>query len=116
MWEKDVAMVTAIKRNILRLGRWAENNQTTIIFFVAGVILAFTLVWCASLLFAFYMNGLWGYHFELNAAYGFLGIMSTAISTLIGLAWTYNSKYKIDSQLNSPEGELPKHNGNDEGG
>lgn len=108
-------MTTAIKRNILRLGRWAQANQETLLIFVASIILFFTLIWCASLLAAFWMNGLYGTKFELNAAYGFLTIMSTAVTTLGTLAYNIHSKYKIDSTYNSKEGELPKYSGKDDG-
>lgn len=109
-------MITAIKRNILKLGRWAQANQETLLIFVASIILFFTLIWCASLLAAFWMNGLYGTKFELNAAYGFLTIMATAVTTLGTLAYNIHSKYKIDSTFNSKEGELPKYNNSDAGG
>ena len=109
-------MVTVIKRNILRLGRWCESNQQTLLLLTAAVIMVFTLIWCTSLLVGYWLNGLYGMKFELSAAYGFLTIMVTGITTLGTMAYNIQSKYKIDSTFNSKEGELPKYGGSDSGG
>jgi len=109
-------MITTIKRNILKLGRWCEANQQTLLLFTAAIIMCFTLIWCSSLLAGYWLNGLYGMKFELSAAYGFLGIMATAITTLGTMAYNIQSKYKIDSTFNSKEGELPKYNNSDAGG
>lgn len=109
-------MITTLKRNILKLGRWCEANHLTLIFLCGAYILGFIGIWSVSLLFGYWANALWAMHFELNAGYTFMGTIATAAVSVFGIAWTANSKYKTDSELNSPQGKKPTYEGNDAGG
>lgn len=42
-------MITSIKRNILKLGRWCEANHLTLIFLCGAYILGFIGIWSVSL-------------------------------------------------------------------
>lgn len=62
-----------------------------------------------SWLLGFWLNGLYGFHFELASAWtGILGIVG-AVPSLYGLIRQSLGKYKIDSELNSGMGEMPRN-------
>ena len=96
-----------MKDNILTFANWIKDNYTVLIYMAGFFILMMLLTLLFSILYGYWSNGLWGTKFELSVGFTGVGILSAAAGTVFGLAATSNAKYKIDSQLNSPDSVHP---------
>lgn len=86
---------------------WIHHNVYTCAAIMAISWGVFFMLVGLSWLVGFWLNGLKGYHFELASCWqGLLGIIG-AIPSLYALVKAGISKYRIDSELNSPQGEKP---------
>ena len=97
-----------IQKKILRLATWAENNHMALIYLGGAWVLLFFTAWSASLLIAFWSNGLVGTKFELGVGLTGIGTIATAGATVYGIARAAQAKYQTDSRFNSAAGEKPK--------
>lgn len=60
-----------------------------------------------SFLIGFWSNGLFGTRFEIGACITGIGAIATGVGTLWVTARGVMDKYRIDSELNSKQGEMP---------
>lgn len=102
--------MTHIKTWLIQFGTWAENNYLALVYLAAALILPLLFLLCLSLLYGYWSNGLWGTHFELSVGFSGVSVLATAAATVYGIARAGNIKYRIDSELNSKQGEAPLKN------
>ncbi len=96
-----------IKEKFILATEWIHRNVYVIAALMAIAWGLFFMLVGVSWLAGFWLNGLYGFHFELASCWtGLLGIVGAAPS-LYGLVRQSLGKYRIDSELNSPQGEKP---------
>lgn len=96
-----------IKEKLTHMADWICRNVYTCAALMAIVWGLFFLCVGASWLMGFWLNGLCGTQFELASCWqGLLGVVG-AVPSLYGLVKQALGKYRIDSELNSKEGERP---------
>lgn len=96
-----------IKDKLLGIADWVRRNVYTCAALMAIAWGLFFMCVGASWLIGFWLNGLFGMHFELASCWqGLLGVVG-AIPSLYGLIKQALGKYRIDSELNSEKGEKP---------
>ena len=98
-----------IKSWILNLADWSKRHLEKLIILIGTMILFFILLVLFSWAVGFYMNGFFGFKFELNSVWQGLGACITAISGLLTLAGVNLAKHYVDSRYNSAAGEKPKN-------
>lgn len=102
-----------IKEKFILATGWIHRNVYVVAALMAIAWGLFFMLVGVSWLAGFWLNGLYGFHFELASCWtGLLGIVGAAPS-LYGLVRQSLGKYRIDSELNSPQGEKPKSNVSD---
>ena len=97
-----------MKEKILKFADWAQTNWLALIIFMIIIMLAFTCLIMFSWLYGYWSNALWGTKFELNSCWSGITVVITGLGGVAALAKSAWSKYRIDSELNSPQGEVPK--------
>ena len=100
-----------MKDKVLQFGRWAESNHMTLIYLAGAWVLTLLSLWSLSILLCFWLNGLFGYHFELNVGISGIATIATAGATVYGIARAAQAKYVTDSKYNSVESALPYRGG-----
>ena len=87
---------------------WVKDQLTLIVIF-GGLSMAFSaFAMIASFLVGFWLNGLYGYKFELAVCWQGVGAVASGVATLWTVAQAVLKKYEIDSSLNSSPGEMPE--------
>lgn len=101
-----------MKDKVLQFGRWAESNHMTLIYLAGAWVLTLLSLWSLSILLCFWLNGLFGYHFELNVGISGIATIATAGATVYGIARAAQAKYNTDSTVNTPMSIMPYKGGN----
>lgn len=101
------AMMGKFKSNILNLADWSKKHLEKLIILIGTLILFSVLFVLLSWFVGFYMNGFFGFKFELSSVWQGLGACVTAISGLLTLAGVNLAKHYVDSRYNSAQGEKP---------
>lgn len=101
-----------MKDKVLQFGRWAESNHMTLIYLAGAWVLTLLSLWSLSILLCFWLNGLFGYRFELNVGISGIATIATAGATVYGIARAAQAKYNTDSTVNTPMSIMPYRGGN----
>lgn len=93
-----------------RIFNFISENWNIITSVILGTVILFACAVLVSWLCGYWLNGLYGYHFELNSVLNGLGALITAtVGGLTSAAMTIG-KYYVDSKFNSKPGERIGHN------
>ena len=84
----------------------------TLIYLAGAWVLTLLSLWSLSILLCFWLNGLFGYHFELNVGISGIATIATAGATVYGIARAAQAKYSTDSTMNTPINVMPYKGGN----
>lgn len=95
-----------IKR-IKAFANYAKNHALTLGTLLAVAWSVFFMLVGLSWLGGFWLNGIWGFHFELASCWQGLTMVVGAIPSLFTLVKGGLGKYRVDSELNSKHGERP---------
>ena len=96
-----------IKNLIISFGTFAEQNHMTLIYIAGAWVLFLLSLWTFSILLCFWLNGLYGFKFELNVGISGIATIATAGATVYGIARAAQAKYSTDSTLNSMANKMP---------
>lgn len=99
-------MMTKIKN----FSNYAKNHMLTLGTLLAVAWSVFFMLVGFSWLLGFWLNGLFGFKFELASCWQGLTMVIGAIPSLYTLSKSGLGKYRVDSELNSKLGERPTHN------
>lgn len=100
--------LSKLKKNFVANMTWFKDQISLWVIF-AGVSMVFSVfAMIASFLAGFWLNGLYGYKFDLSCCWQGVGAIASGVATLWTVAQAVIKKYEIDSSLNSNPGEPPK--------
>lgn len=100
-------LLALIKRRFVQHTTWVLNHFNLCIVSAAAFLLLWIVLLMASFLFGYWCNGLFGTKFEISACITGVGALATGVGTLWVTAKGVMDKYRIDSELNSKQGEMP---------
>ena len=92
---------------ILKFSEWAQANWLALVVFMVLIMLTFVCAIMLSWLYGYWSNALFGTKFELTSCgSGITGVIAGrgGGGALAKAGWT---KYKTDSEFNTPNGEKP---------
>lgn len=92
-----------MKNKFITFCNWAQANWLALVIFLTVLWCVMLLVVAGSWLVAFWLNGLFGYKFELGSCWQGVGAIAAAFAGIIGLAKAGWTKWLIDSEHNSPQ-------------
>lgn len=102
-----MAWLSKLKKNFVVNMTWFKDQISLWVIF-AGVSLVFAVfAVIASFLAGFWLNGLYGYKFDLSCCWQGVGAIASGVATLWTVAQAVIKKYEIDSTVNSKPGEMP---------
>lgn len=106
-----------LKSKIISLAAWCKAHVSELITLIGILVCCFILFVLVSWGIGFYMNGLYGYKFDLGSIWQGISVCVAAIGSLLTMAGVNLGKQYIDSKFNSPLGEKPRKEGanNDKG-
>lgn len=92
---------------VLSFANWAQKNWLALVIFLTLVWMFFLVAVVCSWLFGFWLNGLYGYKFELSSAWTGVGAIAAAFAAILSLSKTSWTKWQTDSDKNSEETKQP---------
>lgn len=103
-----MTILTTMKRKFLAFATWVEGAWTSVV-----VVMTLGVMFCGISLFiswevGFWLNGLYGYHFDLGSCWAGVGVLGTSMLTIASMAGVLWGKYHTDSALNSKTGAPPE--------
>ncbi len=102
-----------VKGALVKLAKWSKLHASELITLIGLLVCAFILFVLISWGIGYYLNGFYGYKFELGSIWQGLGACVTAIGSLLTMAGVNLGKQYIDSRFNSPPGEKPRREAED---
>lgn len=96
-----------MKEKILKFANWAQVNWLALIIFMVIIMLIFVCLIMFSWLCGYWCNALLGTKFELSSCLSAITVVIAGLSGVAALAKCAWTKYRTDSELNSPQGEVP---------
>ena len=103
----------SIKGAVVNLAKWSKLHASELITLIGLLVCGFILFVLISWGVGFYLNGLYGFKFDLGSIWQGLGACVTAIGSLMTMAGVNLGKQYIDSRFNSPLGEKPRREAED---
>ena len=100
-------LLALLKRRFVSTTTWARDHFDLCLFGAGIVLLTWLFLFAFSCLVGFWLNGLFGFKFEIMACVTGIGAITTGVGTLWVTAKGVMDKYRIDSELNSKQGEKP---------
>ena len=100
-----------IKGGIVNLAKWSKLHASELISLIGIIICCFILLVLVSWGIGFYLNGFFGYKFDLGSIWQGIGVCISALGSLMTMAGVNLGKKYIDSKYNSPQGEKPTKDG-----
>ena len=103
----------SVKSAVVNLAKWSKLHASELITLIGLLVCGFILFVLISWGVGFYLNGLYGFKFDLGSIWQGLGACVTAIGSLMTMAGVNLGKQYIDSRFNSPPGEKPRREAED---
>ncbi len=100
-----------MKHRIAQLAKWSKAHASELVTLIGLLICCFVLFVLLSWGVGFYLNGIFGYKFDLGSVWQGIGACAAAVGSMLTLAGVNFSKQYIDSKFNSPLGEKPRREG-----
>ena len=101
-------LLALIKRRFINTTTWVRDHFDLCLFGSCIVLMTWLFLFAFSCFVGFWLNGLFGFKFEIMACVTGIGAITTGVGTLWVTAKGVMDKYRIDSELNSKQGEMPK--------
>lgn len=102
-----------VKSAVVSIAKWSKAHASELITLIGLLVCGFILFVLISWGVGFYLNGLYGFKFDLGSIWQGLGACVTAIGSLMTMAGVNLGKQYIDSRFNSPPGEKPRREAED---
>ena len=101
-------LLALLKRRFVSTTTWIRSHYDLCVISAGAMLLLWLFLLMLSFLIGFWANGLFGTRFEINACITGIGAIATGVGTLWVTAKGVMDKYRIDSELNSKQGEMPE--------
>ena len=85
-------------------------NWQALIIIAALVMVVFLCLILCSWLAGFWLQAIYGLHFDLASCWSGLAAVITGLGGLLAAGGLSTAKHYINSRYNSPDGELPENN------
>ena len=100
-------LLALIKKRFVSTTTWMRSHYDLCVISAGAMLLMWLFLLMLSFLIGFWSNGLFGTRFEIGACITGIGAIATGVGTLWVTAKGVMDKYRIDSELNSKQGEKP---------
>lgn len=100
-------LLALIKKRFVSTTTWIRSHYDLCVISAGAMLLMWLFLLMLSFLIGFWSNGLFGTRFEIGACITGIGAIATGVGTLWVTAKGVMDKYRIDSELNSKQGEKP---------
>ncbi len=92
---------------ISKVGKYFQKNWLSVVIIMTAILMSFVLMVCASWLYGYWSNALYGTKFEINSCWQGFTILITGLGGIVALAKAGYTGFKVDSIYNSRKGEKP---------
>ena len=92
---------------ILKFSEWAQANWLALVVFMVLTMLTFVCAIMLSWLYGYWSNALFGTKFDLTSCWSGITVVIAGLGDDDGIAKAGWTKYKTDSEFNTPNGEKP---------
>lgn len=95
-----------LKEKFVAACNWAQEYWLALVVFLTLIWMAFLCAVAASWIYGYWSNGLYCTKFELSSCWTGIAAILAGFASILALAKAAWTKYKTDSELNSPVGEF----------